>query len=327
MKTLIAAALFASAAFADGPVREVQSECPALAGQMVCQFRNGYMFQFDRTVDSVIRVYAPDGRFTLNLPIRLPGADVAWAYDVAVDSDGSFVVGAMGGDGDILHVTQRGVVMLDSSGIQTAVIDTKNFWPNRVAIAEDHSIWVLGAEEGPRNKQDYMILRKYSRAGELVGSYLPRSTFPAGLEPGAVSAPATLMTAGNRIAVVAFSGNIGNLLELIQLDVDGNVLGRMRADHLPGPMTFALTTDGHLYGRSHGGDAKSTLVLFDVGAGTSKNVDAPQKVGWLMGADQENLVYRVPGADGTTKAGWFNQAAADSTLASSGSGAGPVSQR
>jgi hypothetical protein len=328
MRTLLSAALFASAAFAaGGPVREVQSECPALAGQEICRFRNGYIFQLDHRFKGVIGVYAPDGRFKLNLPVRLPGADVAWANDVAVDPDGGFVVGAVGGDGDVRHVTQRGVVMLDSNGIQTGVIDTKNFSPNHVAIAEDHSIWVLGAQYGPGNKPDYMTLRKYTRDGELAGSYLPRSSFPAGLEPGGEGAPVTVMAAGNRIAVVAFSGNVGNLLELIELDGDGNVLGRMRADHLSGPMTFALTTDGHLYGRSHGGDSRSTLALFDVAAGTSKNVDAPEKVGWLMGADQEALVYRIRSEEGTTKAGWFTQPAADSTVASSGSETGSVSRR
>jgi len=325
MKTLLSAALFASAALAAGdPVREVQSECPALSGHEICRFRNGYMFQFDHAVNSVIRVYAPDGRFTLNLPLRLPGAGVAWPYDVAVDSDGSFVVGAVGGDGGARYVTQRGVIMLDSNGIQTGVIDTKDFWPNHVAIAEDHSIWVLGSEDKSRNRPDYMILRKYNRAGDLVSSYLPRSTFPAGLEPGSPSVPATLMAAGNRIAVIAFSGRIGDLLELIQLDVDGNVIGRMRADHLH-DVDFALTTDAHLYARSGGGAARSVL-LFDVAAGTSKSLDAPPDTGWLMGADQETLVYCIRGEEGQTKAGWFTQPAADSTAANSGSGAGLASQ-
>jgi hypothetical protein len=297
-----------SAAFgASSPVREVQSECPALGNQPVCHFRNGYMFQFDTLVNRVIRVYAPDGHFTVNLPIQLPGASVTWPTDVAVDSDGTFVAGAFGGDGDIRHVTQFGVAMFDSNGIQTGVIDMKSFSPNHVAIAEDHSIWVLGAPSGPRSKQDYMILRKYTRAGALVGSYLPRSAFPPGLEPGGQGVPATVMAAGNRIAVVAFSGNVGNLLELIQLDGDGNVLGRMRSDH-EGGKTFALTADGNFYGRRSGRAA--ALVLFDVAAGTSKSVEAPQSAGWLMGADEENLVYRIAGEEGLTTAGWFTQPAA-----------------
>ncbi len=324
MKTLIAVALLANAVFAaDAPVREVQSECPALAYQEVCRFRNGYMFQLDHRFKGMIGVYSPDGHFTLNLPVRLPGAEVSGAEDVAVDSDGSFVVGAAGGDGGVSHVSQRGVIMLDSNGIQTGVIDTKGFSPNHVAIAGDHSIWVLGAEGKSRHRPDYMILRKYNRAGELVGSYLPRSTFPAGLEPGDASPPVTLVAAGNRVAVVAFSGISGDLLELIQLDEDGNVLGRMRADKNRAH-GFALTADGHLYGWPGGG---TPLVLFDVAAGTSKNLDAPKHAGWLMGADQENLVYTVRGEQGKTKAGWFTQPAADSTVASSGSETGSVSQR
>jgi hypothetical protein len=327
MKAFLSAALFASAVFAaGGPVREVQSECPDLPDREICWFRNGYIFQLEHFVKGVIGVYAPDGRFMLNLPVRLPGASVSGAEDVVVDSDGSFVVGAIGGGGDMRYVTQRGVIMLDSNGIQTGVIDMKNFSPNHVAIAEDHSIWVLGSEAKSRNRPDYMILRKYNRAGELVGSYLPRSTFPVGFEPGDASPAVTLMAAGNRIAIVAFSGTSGDLLELIQLDGDGNVLGRMRADHLTGPIGFALTTDGHLYARSGGGLAKSIL-LFDVAAGTSKNLDPPRNVDWLMGADQENLIFHIPGGEGQTKAGWFTQPTADSTVASSGSETGSVSQR
>jgi hypothetical protein len=231
---------------------------------------------------------------------------VSWPYDVAVDADGTFAASAGGGDGDVRHVTQFGVAMFDANGIQTGVIDTKNFSPNHVAIAGDHSIWVLGSQSGPRNKQDYTILRKYTRDGKLAGSYLPRSTFPAGLEPGGASVPATVMAAGNRIAVVAFSGNVGNRLELIELDGDGNVLGWMRSDN-QNSINFALTTDGHLYGWYGLGSAKSNLFLFDVAAGTLTSMDAPQSVGWLMGADEESLVFRMRGEEGQTKAGWFNQ--------------------
>jgi hypothetical protein len=319
MKILLSAAVFAGAVFAaSAPVREVQSECPAIANQAVCQFRNGYMFEFDTIVNRVIRVYAPDGHFTLNLPIQLPGANVTRPNDVAVDSDGTFVAGAVGGDGDIRHVTQSGVAMFDANGIQTALIDTKNFSPNHVAIAADHSIWVMGSQlRGPGEpQQDYMILRKYTRDGKLAGSYLPRSTFAAGLEPGGASVPATLMAAGNRIGVVAFSGKVGNLLELIELDTDGNVLGRMRSDNQNG-MNYALTTDGHFFG-SRQERANSILLLFDVAAGTLTNLDVPQTYGWLMGADGENLVYRIRGEEGRTKAGWFNQPAvpADANSAS-----------
>lgn len=118
--------------------------------------------------------------------------------------------------------------------------------------------------------------------------------------------PATLMAAGNRIAVVAFSGTVGNLLEVIELDGDGNVLGRMRSD-TQNSMNFALTTDEHIYGWTHVRDAGPTLYLLDVKAGTLTSTGSPESVGWLMGADGEDLVFRVRGEEGQTKAGWFLQ--------------------
>jgi hypothetical protein len=88
MKVLVSAVFAVSCALGAGV-----SECPESGGQPICQYRNGYLLKFDRMVDRVIRVCGPDGRFRLNLPINLPGAAVSWAYDVAIDSDGSFVAG------------------------------------------------------------------------------------------------------------------------------------------------------------------------------------------------------------------------------------------
>jgi hypothetical protein len=265
---------------------EVVSECPVVGGQPICQYRNGYMLRFDRMVDRVIRVYGPDGQFRLNLPIQLPDVPITWAYDVAIDSDGSFVAGAAGGDGDIRRgVSKSGLVMFDANGLQTAFIDTGKFWPNHIAIAPDHAIWVLGSQS--RSKDDYNVVRKYSRTGELLGSYLPRSSFPAGLEPGGSSVPAPIMAAGGKIAIVAFSGMIGNLLELIELDGNGNVLGRMRSDKQR-VQFYALTSDGAFYGGTN-----NFLLRFDVAKGVTTEVQAPSKEFCLTGADGVNLVYRT----------------------------------
>jgi hypothetical protein len=311
MKMLLVATLFVSGVFAtDGPVREVQSECFEPSGQPICVFRNGYLFKFSAQFDRVMRVYAPDGHFALNVPIYLPGADSAWAEDVAVDSDGKFVVAAAGTTSGTTG-DRHGLVMLDSNGLQTSFIDTKAFGPGHLAIASDHSIWVLGSRGRSKKGEDYMILRKYSRHGELQGSYLPRSTFAQGTEPGSAGIFESVMTAENRVVVVAVSGQNSSLRELIELDGNGNVLGRMRSDH-DGVMQFAFTTDGHLYGWRCVRETKCvpTLALFDVAAGSSKNLDTLQPFFSLLGADGEDLVYRIPGGDERVKAAWFEQPSA-----------------
>ena len=267
------------------------SECPEPGGVPICEYRSGYMLKFDRDFDRVIRVFGPDGRFRLNLPIQMPDVPVTWANDVAVDSDGTFVAGASGGEGDSRHgLAKSGLVMFDANGLQTAFIDTGKFWPNHVAIAPDHAIWVLGSQS--RSKEDYNVVRKYSRAGELLGSYLPRSTFPAGLEPGGSSVPATIMAAGDRVAVVVFSGMNGTLRELVTLDGSGNLLGRMRSDKQR-VQFYALTSDGVFYGGRNG-----ILLRFDAAKGATSAVEAPARQYCLTGADGVNLVFRTHTKDG-----------------------------
>ncbi len=306
MKRLLAAIFVITGFAANDSVRVVESDCPAIGNQSVCHFRNGYLLRFSKQFDPVIRVYAPDGRFALNIPVSLPGAGLAWAEDVAVDSDGSFAIGATGSPSANERILQHALVLDDANGVQTAVIDTRNFVPGHVAFAGDHSIWVLGAQrkyEQPYTG-DYMILRKYSRTGELIGSSLPRSTFPKGLEPGMAGAGGEVFTARNRIAVVAVSGETSHSLELIELDTDGHVFGRMQWQ-LHNVTNFAFTADGHFYSFLQYG--REGIDLIDIPAGTVKNLKSPAPAVYLMGADGNDLVYRVRGEDGKTAAGWFGQ--------------------
>jgi hypothetical protein len=155
-----------------------------------------------------------------------------------------------------------------------------------------------------------MVLRKYSRNGELLGSFLPRSTFPAGLEPGGAFGLVSIVAAGNRIAVVANSGDRGTLRELIELDGSGEVRGRMRLDQEL-MRFFALTTDGQVYGWCRETGAGSELTLFDPATNTSKKVDTLARGYILLGADGENLVYRTMTKDGQLRAVWFHPPAAN----------------
>jgi hypothetical protein len=169
---------------ASAPIREVVSECPESSGVPICKIRDGWSFKFDSMTNRVPLLYGPDGHFRFPLSFQLPGAEVSYAYDVAPDADGSFVVAATGGAADMRHWHKSGLVMFDSTGFQSAFIDTGDFRCAHVAIASDHSVWVLGSQySGNKEQEHYPILRKFSRTGDLLGSFLDRSTFPAGLGP------------------------------------------------------------------------------------------------------------------------------------------------
>jgi hypothetical protein len=268
MRLLITAILFAGVACADDiPSREMQSECPAISNQPVCEFRNGWLFR----LGAIMQVYRQDGRFAFNVKARIS--------DAAVDTDGSLIVAQ----------PDRGIAMFDRAGRQTAFIDTKYFSPERIAVAPDHSIWVLG-------RGDDMILRKYSREGTLLGSWLPRS------DPG--GSATSLIASGTRIAAIVDSR------EIIELDLSGKVLGRMhldRADFL----NFALTSDGNLYTWDQTLMPYGGLILLDPVTGTSTKLESPGHQYLMIGADGNNLVYREPsdGAGNGVKVAWFHQPA------------------
>jgi hypothetical protein len=251
-------------------------------------------------------VYASDGRFNFMAPVRLPDAAVVWTYDVAVDPDGGFAVAALGGVGDIRDITKAGIVLLDGQGIQTGSVDTGAFRTTHLATTGDGSIWALGYQ--PRGVAgDYNVLRQYSRQGALLASYLPRSMFPRGLDPAGSGASGHVLASGDRIALVLLSGMTGSEREVIELDLKGSVLGRMRID---GDLSrsFALTSDGNLYGwtAARNPDA-ATLKLFNPKAGTATEVEHLAPTSSLLGADGANLVYRVPGGEGAVKEAWYAQ--------------------
>jgi hypothetical protein len=269
VKPLVAGALFASMAFAaSAPIREVTTEFPFPTGFSVPWFRHGLVFQLFQ----VIKGYALDGTFAFNAPIRTPDGKLTSAIDIDVDSDDTFAV-----------AVNSGVALLDSRGIQIGFIATKRFEPQRLAIAQDHSIWVLGIEA----KSDAMVLRKYSHDGRPLGSYGQVPHFHVGRT--------ALMTSGNEIAIAAGG-------DLVRLDSEGNLLARMRLDYSKISVAeFAFTSDGKLYGWGRDG-----LVLFDLAAGSWKKMEYPSHYGFF-GGDEATLVYYNDKGDGMVTVAWFKQ--------------------
>jgi hypothetical protein len=304
MKATFAFALTSCCAFAAvAPIREVVSACPESSGVPICQIRYGWSIKFDSMNNRVPLVYGPDGLLRFPLSFQLAGTEVSYAYDLAPDADGSFVVAGVGGAADMRQWQKSGLVLFDSNGVQTAFIDTGDFRCAHVVIASDHSVWALGSEyTGMKERVSYAILRKYSRTGELLGSFLDRSTFPPGLGPGGPSPSAALFTAGDRIAVMAYSGNVGNERELIELDLDGKVLGRMRFD-MPQYHWYAFTSTGGFYAGPMG--PSPTILQLNPATNSTREVESPGRPWTLSGADGPNLLYRSVTQDSHLKIAWF----------------------
>jgi hypothetical protein len=158
---------------------------------------------------------------------------------------------------------------------------------------------VLGSYQRQRGKpsvRHFNILRKYSRTGELLGSFLDRATFPAGLDPGERTPEPVFFAARDRLAIMAYSGQTGNLRELLELDLEGNLLGRMHFDDRRYPV-YAFTESNEFYAGRMGPSA--TMVHLDPIGGTTEEVASPIAGRWtLLGVDGPNLVYWTPAIEG-----------------------------
>lgn len=282
---------------------EVVSDCVFDVHTPGCHYAGGYVMQYDRRDNPMVKVFGPDGHAGVTLMVQLAKAPLPGVNDVAVDTDGSFVVAAR--STTTAKDSARGVVLFEASGAQAAVIDTGTWEPWHVTIAPDHSIWVMGHEGGFR--QDYNMVRRYSRSGDLLGSYLPRTSFgPQGrVEAAEFFQALGIQAAGDKIAVAVASGAVGTPLEFLLLDGQGNLLGRV-----PSPAGAAggwgFTSDGTGYA-----GFRNKLWRFDVMQGSSREVDDPAPGYALAGANGKDLVFRSRTKEGHVKVALFAQPSAD----------------
>jgi antitoxin PrlF len=93
-----------------------------------------------------------------------------------------------------------------------------------------------------------MIVRHFSADGKELKAYLPRSSFPPCLEPGADGPEVHIEVTNDRLGIRGYSGKTSANAEWVELDLSGNLLGRYRTDDVPHAVAFAtFTADDHVY--------------------------------------------------------------------------------
>ncbi|HTS47883.1 MAG TPA: hypothetical protein VMH05_08060 [Bryobacteraceae bacterium] len=258
-------------------------------------------------------LWAPDGTLLHHVDILAPDGTAGHVQDVAIDTDGVAIVpisyGGWGGPG---HVKGGGLVVVDPAGKQVRFISTDRWLPAHACFGPDHSIWASGTQYEPlrdgddfdhHSRGDYLIVRKYSLNGQLLGAFLPRSSFPPGLPPADYG---KLRAASDRIGVLTHPGKVGKYPEWVELGLDGNLIGRWKLgpDSVSDPDThratyqlneLAFTADGRLFALpsdyvSH----KRQIMIFDRATSSWKPSDAvgiPPVQSELVGADGDNLAF------------------------------------
>jgi hypothetical protein len=275
--------------------RAVLYEAVAVPDARVPIYENGYLIVTYSAGDSAITVYGPDGVRLFDAVVKPPQAASLSLGNSAASREGGIAVAVE------YSVTPQeragGIAVFDRRGRQTRFIETGRYIPSEVAFDADRSLWALGRQldaehNSTADRQDYVIFRKFSPDGEPVGAYIPRSLFPAGLEPGSRAlGEKSLSVADGRVGALVVSGGRSELQEWVELDLTGKLLGRWRMDHVfPSNLAF---TPGGLYGHTPCQSGKPVqLTVFDRSAASWRTIPGDLDSGCLMlGADGEDVVF------------------------------------
>lgn len=262
----VIAALGAFAVAAELPETVYQTDLRPL--NMPPTWSNGFLAVFR---PNGVSVYNPDGSFR---------------YHVERSANDSIVNVALDTNGALTATQHHGpILVVDSTGALNRTIETPGFIPSSAAFAPDGTIWVNGVLKPDRTNigADYNLLRHYNTTGELLGSYLPRSSFPT------LDDPIQNVTALPDIHIAA--GRIGILLKArthvkslwVETDLAGKELGRWNIAYDGHPITLA--PDARVY-------ARTVWEIFMLNREQRRWTPVPvNSPGILIGSERDTLVF------------------------------------
>lgn len=284
MRFALAFAIALQAVAAIAPDREVDSDAVLMAYQPIPGFYEGYAFFVDRP-SSHISLYSPNGPLLFDAYVEVETAPSVMS--IAVDSDGTVAVSYVDS-----HRNAAGVDLLDTKGNSIGSFTTGNYLPSHIAFGDDHSIWTFGwqrsASDPFRNATEYMSVRHYSLSGRQIGAYLPRSQFPKGMEPACEGwQEQGIHISADRIGLLACSGMTSANPEWVELDLNGNLIGRWRVGSVH--RRVALTHNGHVYTQDTV-NGSNQIYLFDRASSSFRPV--PWTIpGMMYGTAGDELVF------------------------------------
>jgi hypothetical protein len=259
-------------------------------------FDHGYVAAWDLLHVHSVSLYNPEGRKMFELSsLTLPdGTTTPAPISVAVDTDGTSAMVYW-----VEHDPRTGIALLDDRGHQLRVIQTQPFLPSQVCFAPDHSIWTFGdqAKQNHRPVPDFMTFRHYSRNGELLGSFIPRSSLPQweGMGEDQVLGKFIglwrLRASNDRIGAALRTDALKHLW--IELNLQGQLIGQWAYTSNRDESVFPSAFDaaGSLYGRQWKDGGYVGISLFDKSTSSWKPLPSlPNEL--LLGADGTRLVFQ-----------------------------------
>lgn len=154
------------------------------------EWHHGYLVSWDvetfQQDQSNVRLFDRSGTKVAQAAIWFPGTTRVLLTGAAATSDGRII--AVGEANKSDGTTGHFIAATDKSGKVTQVIQTEGFYPSKVCVAPDETIWSFGSRgfskkiAKPGNTLEHFDMDK----GE-IGAFLPRSAFPDHSVPDSLS--------------------------------------------------------------------------------------------------------------------------------------------
>lgn len=150
-------------------------------GMRIPEWSGGALVNFisNRTAAPILLSFDDQGNQLQAFPFTIPDAEMIDLDDIARSLDGSLAV-----CGTAFDHSGRGagfVAVTSPGGDQVMVVRLYPYYPSRITVASDGTIWtaglevVNGKEAGLGVNPEDGVLRHFDRAGKLLGSFIPRS--------------------------------------------------------------------------------------------------------------------------------------------------------
>jgi hypothetical protein len=139
----------------------------------------------------LFQAYDLQGALVFNARFSIPGALRTFVRSYARGSDGTLALSGSaygnGGGGAPF------IAWITPDGNSQQVVRTEPYTPNLIAVAPDGTFWTVGRELNSNSSEksgvnlDAGVVRRFSRSGQQIGSWLPRSSFSDPSELAATS--------------------------------------------------------------------------------------------------------------------------------------------
>jgi hypothetical protein len=254
--------------------------------------------QYDSSPAPVLTSFDSRGNLAATATLTIPGANRIKVSGFSNSPDGVLVLCGWSWDD---QGRQADFIAFAGPDAPVQVIRTSPYSPHKITVASDGSLWTIGGEATPagESKEDYKILRHYARNGNLLGAFVPRSTFKGTdwVDSGYLAATA------ERVGWYTGPWD-GRGSEYLEVRADGTLLRVPGIDIVRGQRRvsgFALTTERAMVRTQSDQTGAVSIYSLELRKVQWEAVPIPPslgKVGYLYGGDGDRIVTQGAGLYG-----------------------------